>query len=148
MIGGAPFQGSLFAEDFLRDSVSELPDWNNLTEATLDDLEDALRNWFVRFPTEGSPNESQTEDDLIWPVLAALGWTAGLRQQNLSARGREDVPDGYCFSTTPPRFARTLLLRNGSVTASESSSLSRSVGFARLTAARTVAARKPHRPAR
>ena len=97
MIGGAPFQGSLFAEDFLRDSVSALPDWNILTDAALDDLEDALRNGFARFPTKGSPNESQTEEDLIWPVLAALGWTASLRQQNLSARGREDVPDGLLF---------------------------------------------------
>ena len=50
------------------------------------------------FPIEGSPNESQTEDDLIWPVLAMLGWTASLRQQNLSATGREDVPDGLLFA--------------------------------------------------
>ena len=41
-----------------------------------------------------SPNESQTEDDLIWPLLGVLGWTASLRQQNLAPRGREDVPDG------------------------------------------------------
>ena len=51
-----------------------------------------------RFPTELSPNESQTEDDLIWPVLARLGWTSSLSQQNLSARGREDVPDGLLFA--------------------------------------------------
>ena len=44
-----------------------------------------------------TPNESQTEDDLIWPLLAALGWTASLRQQNLAPRGREDVPDGLLF---------------------------------------------------
>ena len=30
-------------------------------------------------------------------MLARLGWTASLRQQNLSARGREDVPDGLLF---------------------------------------------------
>ena len=41
---------------------------------------------------------SQTEDDLIWPVLARLGWTASLRQQNLSAYGRVDVPDGLLFA--------------------------------------------------
>ena len=29
---------------------------------------------------------------MIWPVLRTLGWSASLRQQNLSARGREDVP--------------------------------------------------------
>ena len=52
------------------------------------------------FPSSiaSSPNESQTENDLIWPVLTQLGWTASLRQQNLSAHGREDVPDGLLFA--------------------------------------------------
>ena len=93
-----PFQGSLFAEDFLREAIEGLPEWQDLAEAALGDLEAALRDLFGRFPTELSPNESQTEDDLIWPVLARLGWTASLRQQNLSARGREDVPDGLLFA--------------------------------------------------
>ena len=92
-----PFRGSLFAEDFLRNSVVELPDWHDLDDAALDDLEGGLRAVFDRFPVAGSPNESQTEDDLIWPVLGRLGWTASLRQQNLSARGRDDVPDGLLF---------------------------------------------------
>ena len=35
---------------------------------------------------------------MIWPVLARLGWTASLRQQNLSAYGRVDVPDGLLFA--------------------------------------------------
>ena len=53
---------------------------------------------FERFPIAQAPNESQTEDDLIWPVLHLLGWNASLRQQNLSTQGREDVPDGLLFS--------------------------------------------------
>ena len=43
MIGGAPFEGSLFAEGFLGDSVSALPDWRILTDTALDGLENALR---------------------------------------------------------------------------------------------------------
>ena len=93
-----PFEGSLFAEDFLREAIAELPDWRDLADAGLADLEAALRGLFNRFPTDLSPNESQTEDDLIWPVLARLGWTASLRQQNLSAHGRQDVPDGLLFA--------------------------------------------------
>ena len=93
-----PFEGSLFAEDFLRETIAELRDWRDLADEGLADLEAALRGLFNRFPTALSPNESQTEDDLIWPVLARLGWTASLRQQNLSARGREDVPDGLLFA--------------------------------------------------
>ena len=94
---GRPFQGSLFSEDFLGGSIAQLADWRALDDAALDGVESALRGLFDGFPVDGSPNESQTEEDLIWPVLARLGWTASLRQQNLSARGREDVPDGLLF---------------------------------------------------
>ena len=88
------FQGRLFASDFLRDSIAGLEEWRLVDEDVLDDLERELRTVVDRFPITGSPNESQTEDDLIWPVLERLGWTASLRQQNLSVRGRDDVPDG------------------------------------------------------
>ncbi len=91
------FQGSLFANDFLCDTVADTPDWQAIDEAALDDLEGTLRAIFERFPIDGTPNESQTEDDLIWTVLVTLGWTASLRQQNLSAMGRENVPDGLLF---------------------------------------------------
>ena len=94
----AGFQGSLFANDFLCDSVTETGIGAPIDDAALDDLEAALRTIFDDFPIGGSPNESQTENDLIWPVLARLGWTASLQQQNLSATGREDVPDGLLFA--------------------------------------------------
>ena len=92
------FQGSLFANDFLCESVAETSDWQAMDDAALGELEAALRAIFDSFPINKTPNESQTEDDLIWPVLRALGWTASLRQQNLSATGREDVPDGLLFA--------------------------------------------------
>ena len=94
----ARFQGSLFASDFLCDAITRSLDWQELDDASLEDLEAALCAICDRFPIGGSPNESQTEDDLIWPVLARLGWTASLRQQNLSAYGRVDVPDGLLFA--------------------------------------------------
>ena len=89
----AAFQGSLFANDFLCESVSRTADWEAIDDAALHNLEAALRAIFDNFPFAGTPNESQTEDDLIWPALRALGWSASLRQQNLSAAGREDVAD-------------------------------------------------------
>ena len=92
------FQGSLFASDFLCESVVDTLDWQVIDEGALDDLEAALRAIFEPFPIAGSPNESQTEDDLIWPALRALGWTASLRQQNLSPIGMTDVPDGLLFA--------------------------------------------------
>ena len=92
-----PFQGSLFANDFLQDAVTRLDDWREIDDDELTALKASLRDVFDGFPIAGGPNESQTEDDLIWPVLLQLGWTAGLRQQNLSFYGREDVPDGLLF---------------------------------------------------
>ncbi len=90
-------QGSLFSTDFLQESIARVADWQRLTDAEIDALAADLRAIFNQFPTAKTPNESQTEDDLIWPILARLGWTTSLRQQNLAARGREDVPDGLLF---------------------------------------------------
>jgi len=98
-----PYLGSLFAEDFLRDRIRKLPDWIELSDAELDGVETQIRALLAAFPANRSPNESQTEDDLIWPALRALGWTESLRQQNLSARGRQDVPDGILFLTADAR---------------------------------------------
>ncbi len=92
------FQGSLFSSDFLNDSVTRLADWTMIDEPALKVLESDLRKVYDRFPIKKTPNESQTEDDLIWPILARLGWTATLRQQNLAAKGRDDVPDGILFA--------------------------------------------------
>jgi len=90
-------QGSLFSTDFLQESIARVADWQRITDAEIDSLAADLRAIFKKFPTAQTPNESQTEDDLIWPILARIGWTASLRQQNLAAKGREDVPDGLLF---------------------------------------------------
>ena len=63
MTTGRPFQGSLFAEDFLRESIKNLADWSAIQDAEIDELEAALHSVFDGFPTNLSPNESQTEDD-------------------------------------------------------------------------------------
>ncbi len=91
------FQGSLFSNDFIQGSIVGLPDWNRIEDHELDAVGADLARLFQGFPFAQLPNESQTEDDLIWPILARLGWTASLRQQNLAARGRDDVPDGLLF---------------------------------------------------
>jgi hypothetical protein len=92
------YHGSLFSSDFLTDSIARMPEWAGVDDAALDALSARLGRVFAHFPTRQTPNESQTEDDLIWPVLEVLGWTASLRQQNLSPTRREDVPDGLLFN--------------------------------------------------
>jgi hypothetical protein len=94
----AVFQGSLFSTDFLNETIARVSEWQSISDSELDVLAADLGAIFARFPTTHTPNESQTEDDLIWPILVRLGWTASLRQQNLAARGREDVPDGLLFA--------------------------------------------------
>lgn len=93
----SPFQGSLFSADFLQESIGQMPDWKALENDFADELAANLLQIYKSFPTGTASNESQTEDDLIWPILRCLGWTASLRQQNLAPRGREDVPDGLLF---------------------------------------------------
>lgn len=90
-------QGSLFSNDFLSESIVRLDDWAELDNTRVQNVRGQLRAIFDDFPIDQRPNESQTEDDLIWRVLVCIGWTASLRQQNLAARGREDVPDGILF---------------------------------------------------
>ena len=90
--------GGLFANDLLKGSIVELDEWQALDDAALDSVERSLHEIVDRFPITQRPNESQTEDDLIWPVLARLGWTSNLRQQNLTPRGIDDVPDGLLFA--------------------------------------------------
>ncbi|MDE0159903.1 MAG: restriction endonuclease [Candidatus Dadabacteria bacterium] len=98
MDNGKPFRGSLFSHDFLSHSVKELPDWKDLDSDSVDSFNESLREIFSRFPVGQKPNESQTETDLIWPVLRLLGWGSSLKQQNLAVRGRQDVPDGLLFA--------------------------------------------------
>ena len=87
--------GALFARDFLENSIERMPEWKNLDEAELGRLAADLRAIFAGFPVSGAPNEAQTEDDLIWPVLERIGWTDHLRGQPLS---RRMTPDGLLFA--------------------------------------------------
>lgn len=92
------FSGSLFSTDFLESAITRLDDWQQINDDDVDALAARLRSTFDAFPTDQTPNETQTENDLIWPVLSRLGWTANLQQQNLTAKGRDDVPDGLLFA--------------------------------------------------
>lgn len=92
------FQGTLFTRDFLSESITRNAEWATINDDAIQAIRRDLRLIFDRFPTNQTPNESQTEDDLIWLILNRLGWTASLRQQNLAARGRDDVPDGLLFA--------------------------------------------------
>ncbi len=69
---GRVLQGGLFTSDFLIDAVQEMDEWQRWDEGAV--LETEFQNIFNAFPIDQNPNESQTEDDLIWPILNQLGW--------------------------------------------------------------------------
>ncbi|MDN3278898.1 hypothetical protein QWJ07_31875 [Frankia sp. RB7] len=92
-------QGNLFSRDFLLDGIRRTPEWLALDDASIDKLKDDLAAIYRRLPLSRATSESQTEDELIWPVLERLGWSDWLRQQNLAVKGRDDVPDGLLFAS-------------------------------------------------
>ncbi|HYW17026.1 MAG TPA: hypothetical protein VE891_12850 [Allosphingosinicella sp.] len=94
--------GSLFTLDYLVEAIAASEEYRAVDAA---DLRARLERIAEAFPQAHRPNESQTEDDFIWPVLGALGWSESLRQQNLTVTGREDVPDGLLFSDAQAKAA-------------------------------------------
>lgn len=95
---GLVYRGSLFSLDFLSEAIRNLPEWKAIDDNAVSAFRNKVKAVVDRFPTGKGPNEPQTEDDLIWPILECLGWAAFLRQQNLTVKGRDDVPDGILFA--------------------------------------------------
>ena len=90
--------GQLFTSDFLREGIRETPGWND-AETAFVSFRAAIHKLFSGLSTHAGLNEAQTEDEVILPVLAALGWTDHLRQQTANRRGRLDVPDMLLFAS-------------------------------------------------
>ncbi|MFN3991161.1 MAG: Eco57I restriction-modification methylase domain-containing protein [Erythrobacter sp.] len=86
--------GALFTQDYLLEGITQSQEW---AASDAGALRDRLAAILAGFPHASGPNEATTESDLVWPVLQALGWADFLTQQNLSDKGRVDVPDGLLF---------------------------------------------------
>ncbi|MDE2333975.1 MAG: hypothetical protein KGK10_05500 [Rhodospirillales bacterium] len=86
--------GSLFTQDYLTDGICEAPEYGAVDVAG---IRQRLRGILAGFPHASRPNEATTEKDFVWPLLDMLGWRDFSIQQNLSASGRLDVPDGLLF---------------------------------------------------
>lgn len=98
--------GTLLNTDYLCDAIKQAPEYLGVDLA---ELRSRLISIADAFPKASSTNESQTEDDFIWPVLGALGWTDSIRQQNLTVSGRDDVPDGLLFANAEGKAAANAL---------------------------------------
>lgn len=98
--------GALFSTDYLLEAIRETDAYGAVDVVGLRARLDAVA---ATFPQTARTNESQTEDDFIWPVLSALGWSESLRQQNLTVTGRDDVPDGLLFADAAAKTAANTL---------------------------------------
>ena len=86
--------GHLFTEYFLTDGIRQTPERQSQRPA-FNTFRNEARRLFQAFPGASNPNETQTEQDLIRPLLELLGWTDDLPQQTSS--GGEDIPDLLLF---------------------------------------------------
>lgn len=91
--------GHLFTRDYLLEGVKRSPQWRALDDGGFAEFETKARKVLVGFPIQGRPNEAQTEKDLIYPVMEALGWTDVQVQETLSSKGRKQVPDALLFAS-------------------------------------------------
>ncbi|WP_269716141.1 Eco57I restriction-modification methylase domain-containing protein [Caulobacter sp. NIBR2454] len=94
--------GALFSTDYLQEAIKATQAYRAIDVV---DVRTRLMAIAAAFPQSAHTNESQTEDDFIWPVLTVLGWSESLRQQNLTVNGRDDVPDGVLFADAAAKAA-------------------------------------------
>ena len=87
--------GHLFTQYFLTDGIRATPERRAQAPAFAAFHKEA-RRLFQDFAAFHNPNETQTEQDLIRPLLELLGWTDDLPQQTSS--GGEDIPDLLLFA--------------------------------------------------
>ena len=89
--------GQLFTHYFLTEGIRATSDWQSLISQpdSFEAFRGGVRQRFEDLSHAQDPNEAQTEQDLIRPVLDLLGWTDYLPQQ--ATTGHEDIPDHLLF---------------------------------------------------
>ena len=90
-------RGGLFTHEYLLEGIKESEAWKALDDTAFASVRAEIEKRLNSIQKFRKPTEAETEDELIWPVLEALGWKNSLPQQNLSISGREKVPDGLLF---------------------------------------------------
>ncbi|OKO84878.1 hypothetical protein AC630_08010, partial [Bradyrhizobium sp. AS23.2] len=90
--------GNLFTRDYLAEGIDGTSAWKSLDPEAYDAHKKRLTGLARTFLQNKRPSEAETEKDLIWPILESLGFKDMLVQQNLSTKGRKQVPDALLFS--------------------------------------------------
>ena len=96
--------GHLFTQYFLTDGIRATPERRAQAPAFAQ-FRDAARRLFQDFAAYHEPNETQTEQELIRPLLQLLGWTDDISQP--TAPGGEDRPDLLLYQDTQAKARAT-----------------------------------------
>ena len=94
--------GGLFSTSFFSERGEIVESSGDLEVAH---FENELRSVFSNFSRDSNPNERITIDTLVLPVLRLLGWDDVIQEQNLSLKGRSEVPDGLLLLNEEKRIA-------------------------------------------
>ena len=86
--------GQLFTQYFLTDGIRTTAEWESVGSA-FPEFRSAIAPLYDNFSVRANPNEAETEQDLIRPVLELLGWKDYLPQQGTAQH--EQVPDHLLF---------------------------------------------------
>ena len=86
--------GQLFTDYFLTAGIKATEEWRD-SDTAFAAFRATLSARYRQFSSNQQPNEATTEQELIRPVLEALGWTDHLPQQGTT--GNEDIPDNLLF---------------------------------------------------
>jgi hypothetical protein len=92
------FQGALFTRDWLKEGIAETSEWQTFDTAKVEQLWEETRALLIDLVARRKPTEAETEEKLIYPLLGVLGWQHKSVQQNMTTKGRKDVPDALLFA--------------------------------------------------
>ncbi len=89
--------GQLFTQYFLTDGIKATPEWKASVEipGAFETLKETVADLFNQFSDFSQPNEAVTEQQLVRPILEALGWEHFMPQQGVELN--EDIPDHLLF---------------------------------------------------
>ncbi len=89
-------QGTLFSSYFLEEGIKTTEDWKRLSDNKVNNAFAQIKELISGFQEREKPDEADTEDGLIVPILELLGFQWS-RQKSPDTTGRHDVPDFVLF---------------------------------------------------
>jgi len=90
-------KGLLFSEYFLSEGIKSTKDYQDFPTQELELLYKDIAKLYFSFSENVSPDEADTEDLLIRPILKRLGFKYS-RQKSPQKKGKSDIPDFVLFS--------------------------------------------------